>query len=198
MNVWKRRKPNGRQFVILIRTRNEQRRNRTDRDGQDEARACHLPETTDQDASRSTASPRSQGSSQRSTSTPRNPGTSEGWQARQMRLLEADRSISGVFSPIRGDQSIPAGTMYRPWNRSELEARYENTMASQNSTGAIRGSRSMNDLTGPSVVNETEYYSANENFPGSRRTVTFEENGEIEGCESGPEPESPEIHRSER
>jgi hypothetical protein len=134
-------------------------------------------------------SPRSQTSSQRSTSTPRNPGTFEEWQARQrQRLLAQDKSISGIISPIRGDQSVPAGTMYRYLEASELEAHGYETMASVGATRATEGSRSAMDLTGPSIINETEP------TPSLRRAVTFNnvsEVVEVENHSSSPGGNSP-------
>lgn len=133
-------------------------------------------------------SPLSQASSQRSTSTPRDPGTFNEWQARQRQdLTIPDQSLSGVFSPIRGDLSAPAGTMYI-WNRSQLEPHFETTTsASQGTTRATLGSYV--NMTGPSVINETELTDA----PSLRRTVTFENVSQVmmEDCESEPEVEPP-------
>ena len=171
-------------YFNLNRIRDQER---MDRFGQSQAQAL-LPEMTSPNASRLPTSPESQGSSQ-ATSTPR-VLTYDGWQARQMRDLGAtDRSVSGLFSPIRGDLSIPAGTMYRPWDRSELEARYDNALASFGTTGGLQGSRSMMELTGPNCNDETGQPEP----PGPRRAVTFIDNGvkvEAEEYDSGKE-ESP-------
>ena len=146
-----------------------------------------LPEATGSSATRLPTSPSSQASSQRSTSTPRAPGTYEEWQARQRRDYEAmNLSVSGVFSPIRGDLSVPAGTMYRPWNRSELKAFNDHTTASQGTTRATSGSLSLIDMTGPAVVNETELDNPSQSL---RRTVTFNNMTEVEMEDCGSDPE---------
>jgi hypothetical protein len=116
-------------------------------------------------------SPTSQTSSQQTTSTPRELNLDEFLARHRANMANNDQSLSGIFSPIRGEQSVPAGTMYRPWNESELRAAAEETVASQGTTRATLGSSSRMDMTGPSVINETGHTSPPR---GLRRSVTLD------------------------
>jgi len=91
------------------------------------------------------------------TSTPRTEATRT--ETKKKFFYNADQSISGVISPIRGNVTLATdpqdGVMRFVRVRSDLEPQRSEPEATGASLGATGGSRSAMDMTGPSVFDNT-------------------------------------------
>lgn len=141
--------------------------------------------------------PRGAEGSSPTTSTPRENGT-QGGAIRKNTYWDRDKSVSGIFSPIRGEVSAPAGTFYHLHrSRMDLLARGESAEESVNennaetemedeeeddnhkTTGltnaATKGSDEMLVSVGPSVIEQTKLEESTEGNNNKEKVETEQE-----------------------